>query len=77
VTNLLQHLGSCIREKRIQKNLSQEELAARASLHRTYIGAIERGERNPTILALQRISNALDMTLVELLAHCSESSQIS
>ena len=42
--------------------LSQEELADRANIHRTYIGGIERGERNPTLTMIQRIATALGVT---------------
>jgi len=42
--------------------LSQEELADRANIHRTYIGGIERGERNPTLTMIQRIAVALGVT---------------
>lgn len=41
--------------------LSQEEFAARCGLHRTYIGGIERGERNPTLTVLGRIARALSI----------------
>lgn len=48
-----------IREMRTHKNWSQEELAEKAGLHRTYIGAVERGERNITLRTLDRIADAL------------------
>lgn len=72
---LLQNLGCCIRKIRNQNNLSQEELAARAGLHRTYIGSLERGERNPTLMTVQKIANALNLSLVELLIICDEESR--
>lgn len=52
-----------IRELRAQRGFSQEQLAHRAGLHRTYIGAVERGERNITLVNAQRIAEALDVTL--------------
>lgn len=52
-----------IRELRMERGFSQEELAHRAGLHRTYIGAVERGERNITLLNAQRIAEALGVTL--------------
>lgn len=61
-------LGLAIRHFRASRGLSQEALAARAGLHRTYIGGIERGERNPTFLSLNRLANALDVSLVDLSA---------
>lgn len=52
-----------IRELRTERGLSQEELAHRAGLHRTYVGAVERGERNITLVNAQRIADALGVTL--------------
>lgn len=60
-------LGNAIREKRLAHSLSQEQLAEKAKLHRTYIGMVERAERNITILNLLKICQALDITLSELL----------
>jgi transcriptional regulator with XRE-family HTH domain len=47
--------------------LSQELLAAKAGLHRTYVGSVERGERNISIDNMARLANALDVKLTELL----------
>lgn len=63
----LTQLGLTIREKRLQKSLSQEELATKANLHRTYIGMVERGERNITVINLLKICQALDISMSELL----------
>ena len=60
---LLRSLGRRIRSLRAERGLSQEGLAARAGLHRTYVGGIERGERNPTIRNLEQISRALAVSL--------------
>ena len=49
------------------QNISQEELAAMLSMHRTYIGMVERGERNPTIRTLYKIDKALKVNSEELL----------
>jgi len=61
-------VGNNIKKYRKLLGISQEELAERAKLHRTYIGGIERGERNITLDSLQTIANALNITPVELIA---------
>lgn len=55
--------------KRIRKDLgwSQEDLAWESDLHRTYISGVERGVRNPTIVVLQRMADALGVEPVELM----------
>jgi len=55
--------GRNVRMFRKQLDLSQDELSNRCGLHRTYIGAIERGERNITLLNAEKIANALGVTL--------------
>lgn len=61
-------LGARIRQLRTDRKLSQEELAHRAGLHWTYLGGIERGERNPALLNITKIAGALDVSLAELFA---------
>jgi transcriptional regulator with XRE-family HTH domain len=63
---VLTKLGRNIRKRREDKDLSQEDLALKADLDRTYIGGVERGERNVTILSALRIAKALDTTISEL-----------
>jgi transcriptional regulator with XRE-family HTH domain len=58
--------GETIRELRLAKSLSQEELAFRASLHRNYLGGIERGERNPCLDNILSIANALNVSPADL-----------
>jgi transcriptional regulator with XRE-family HTH domain len=60
-------VGNNIRKYRKSLNISQEELAEKADLHRTYIGGIERGERNITLDSLQIIATALNVAPVELI----------
>jgi transcriptional regulator with XRE-family HTH domain len=55
-------------ELRARRSLSQEELAARARLHRNYVGAIERGEINPTFRILLKLTIGLRLPLCELIA---------
>jgi len=58
--------GEKVKKERLKKNLSQEELAARAGVHRTYIGMIERAEKNITLGNIARIAKALDLKIIDL-----------
>jgi transcriptional regulator with XRE-family HTH domain len=60
-------VGKKVRKIRKQKNLSQEELAFRSGLHRTYISDIERGGRNVSIKNIEKIARALGIKPSELL----------
>ena len=59
--------GDKVRELRKEKGLSQEELSFKADLHRTYIGMIERAEKNITLINIEKIAKALGVTLKDLL----------
>lgn len=61
-------LGQAIRDIRKGHGVSQEELAFSCGLHRTYVGGIERGERNPSFTNIRRLADALDVTTSELMA---------
>jgi transcriptional regulator with XRE-family HTH domain len=61
-------LGQAIRDLRARRHMSQEDLADEAGLHRTYIGGIERGERNVAYMNIRRIAAALDVRPSQLLA---------
>lgn len=54
-----------MRKYRIEKDLSQEELAEKAGVHRTYIGSVERGERNITINVMEKICIALERPIID------------
>jgi len=56
-----------LRARRLKKSLSQEELADLSGLHRTYVGSVEREERNISIDNIERLAVALDLTISELL----------
>lgn len=58
--------GERVRALRIAKGLSQEELAFKSGMHRTYLGGIERGERNPSLKNVAAIAKALGVTLSQL-----------
>ncbi len=59
-------LGKKLRELRKKSNLSQEELGFRAGIHRTYIGAIERGEQNISVDNIHKLAKALKVSVSEL-----------
>jgi len=63
---ILVKFGQKVREKRIKLGLSQEELASRAGVHRTYIGMIERAEKNITLENIQKIASALEIKLSDI-----------
>ncbi|MEK7610693.1 MAG: helix-turn-helix transcriptional regulator [Patescibacteria group bacterium] len=60
---VLLKFGEKVREERLKQNLSQEELASRAGVHRTYIGMIERAEKNITLENIKKISKALNLQI--------------
>ncbi len=65
--NILKRFSQNVKTLRLQKRWSQEELARRADLHRTYIGAIERHERNVSLVNVERIAKALKVNVKDLL----------
>ena len=64
-------LAENIRACRQRKNISQEKLAEICKLHRTYVGSVERGERNVTLSTLEAFSTALGISVLELLTERS------
>lgn len=65
-SSILIKFGKKLREERTKQGLSQEELAARSGLHRTYIGMIERAEKNITLINISRLAQALNLEVVAL-----------
>jgi len=61
-------LGKNVRRLRQQNGMTQEELAFEAKIDLTYIGGIERGKRNPSLLVMARIADALSVSLTRLVA---------
>jgi CheY-like chemotaxis protein len=59
-------LGNAIKQQRSALGISQEELAARAGLHRTYVSEVERGERNPSIMSVEKLAQALQISITSL-----------
>jgi transcriptional regulator with XRE-family HTH domain len=60
---VLVHFGEKVRELRKEKGLSQEELSYKSDLHRTYIGMIERAEKNITLVNIEKIAKGLNIEL--------------
>ncbi|RHS20350.1 XRE family transcriptional regulator, partial [Coprobacillus sp. AF13-25] len=65
-------IGQRIRNYRIQKNLSQEQLSELANCHPTYIGQLERGEKNATLESIQKVAQALNIPLSQLFEKIEE-----
>jgi len=72
VDDLRRAFGAHVRELRHRLKLSQEELAHRAGLHWTYVGGIERGERNPSLVNIGRLAEALGVPLADLFSIFSQ-----
>ena len=64
--DILKVFGNRIRQLRLELRLSQEELAEKAGVHRTYIGMIERAEKNITLCNIEKIASALNIRLTDL-----------
>ncbi|MCA9372382.1 helix-turn-helix transcriptional regulator [Candidatus Woesebacteria bacterium] len=67
MTDIKKQLGQKIKDLRLRAGYSQEELAGKASLHRTYMSDIERGERNVSVENIKKIADALGVDPSELL----------
>ena len=65
--DLQRTFGANLRRVREERKLSQEQLAEELGMHRTYIGGLERGERNPTLLSVERIAERLRVSPLDLL----------
>lgn len=63
---ILSRFGHKVRAVRKMKNLSQEALADRSELDRTYIGGVERGERNVSLINIEKIAKALEVEIKDL-----------
>lgn len=63
---ILQHFGRRVREERMKRGISQEKLGQLAKVHRTYVGMIERAEKNITLTNMEKIARALGMKLSDL-----------
>ena len=66
MSEIAKHIGLRIRSYRTQLGYSQEKLAEISGCHPTYIGQIERGEKNPTLESVEKIATALNLSLSKL-----------
>ncbi len=67
-STVIKCFAASVRKLRSGLGISQEELAERADLHRTYIAGIERGARNPTLLTIKKLAKGLGVSTVDLLS---------
>jgi len=64
--DIKQRFGKAVRRRRRELDMSQEELAERAELHRTYISSIERGDRNISLENIEKVTRALEISIADL-----------
>jgi transcriptional regulator with XRE-family HTH domain len=60
--------GAAVRRLRLDRGLSQEDFGDLVEMHRTFVGGIERGERNPTLVTIARLARGLDISPADLLS---------
>ena len=72
MTELIQGFGIAVRQFRETHGWSQEALAERADLNRSYLGEVERGRVIPSLATAQKLALALEIPLSQLLAHCEQ-----
>lgn len=72
MTEFIHQFGAAVRHLRESHGWSQEYLAERADLNRSYIGEVERGDAVPSLATAAKLASALDLPLSGLLAHCEQ-----
>jgi transcriptional regulator with XRE-family HTH domain len=65
--NILQSFGARVKQLRINQGLTQEQFALKCGLHKNYIGMVERGERNPSLLNIEVIAKGLEISITDLM----------
>ena len=65
--NILQSFGARVKQLRQNQGLTQEKFAQKCNLHKNYIGMVERGERNPSLLNIEIIAKGLEIKISELM----------
>ncbi|OGA58591.1 MAG: XRE family transcriptional regulator [Betaproteobacteria bacterium RIFCSPLOWO2_12_FULL_65_14] len=73
--DILVRLGQAVRRRRTEMDLSQESLAERADLHRTYVADIERGVRNVSLKNIEKLARALEVSIADLFASIGKDDQ--
>ena len=74
MSEIAKTIGQRVRNYRIEKGLSQEKLAELSGCHPTYIGQVERGEKNATLESIEKIASAMNISLAQLFEKIGESS---
>jgi transcriptional regulator with XRE-family HTH domain len=64
--DIRERFGDGVRARREELGMTQEDLAGKAAIHRTYLSDIERGTRNPSLVNIERLANALALPISEL-----------
>ncbi len=72
MTNIADRFGEVVRALREARGWSQEKLAERADLNRSYLGEIERGQAQPSLITVAKLADALDISPSGLLASCED-----
>lgn len=67
--DILHQFGNRVKELRTQNKLTQEQFAQKTGLHKNYIGMIERGERNPSLINIEVIAKGLEISISELMKY--------
>ncbi|MCB0380897.1 MAG: helix-turn-helix transcriptional regulator [Flavobacteriales bacterium] len=65
--SILENFGQQLKKLRVEKNLTQEQFARKCGLHKNYIGMIERGERNPSLVNIEVIARGLEISISDLM----------
>jgi transcriptional regulator with XRE-family HTH domain len=76
-TDILKLVGNRIRQIRKEKGLSQEQVGEKADFHYSYIGRIERGEKNISLLTLSRIADALNVGIHQFFSYAVELEELT
>jgi transcriptional regulator with XRE-family HTH domain len=75
MSTLLLKLGASVRQRRERLGFSQEAFATKCGVHRTYVGKVERGEQNVSMVSLARIARGLGVRVSELLREAEDSAE--